>query len=232
MEKYYVVFFFPEVVPLYCNGPTWGSSRQCVILLSISVLFGERSVGWDGFCLVLLACPREKNQIVSSCQASQIKRENVWFFKIIRFFTLWLWNIYVFFWFGNKSCFWWLEHKLSNQVTTFLDPKFWENRRWILQQWKRCCSCKRSRHVRRAFHERNGETSGVFFFFFLINYILPKCLTHRITERTINYMYMEKTLLWMSINFTPENSHSCLKTIDYGAFLCFPGTFFLAFWRW
>ena len=106
---------------------------------------------------------------------------------------------------------------LSNQVTTFLDPKFWVYRRWILQQWKRCCSCKRSRHVRRAFHERNGETSqAILFFLKMINYILPKCLTHRITERTINYMYLEKKLLWISINFTRENSHSCLKL------WCFP----------
>ena len=56
------VFFFPEVVPLYCNGPTWGSSRQCVILLSISVLFGEK-IRWVGWVLLggMLACPREKS---------------------------------------------------------------------------------------------------------------------------------------------------------------------------
>lgn len=156
---------FPEVVPLYCNGPTWGSSRQCVILLSISVLFGEK-IRWVGWVLLgFVGMPQRKITSLSSCQASQIKRENLWFFKIIRFFTYSVAMKYLFFFcFGNKSGFWWLEHKLSNQVTTFLDPKFWVNRRWILQQWKRCCSCKRSRHVRRAFHERNGETSGVFFF--------------------------------------------------------------------
>ena len=68
---------FPEVVPLYCNGPTWGSSRQCVILLSISVLFGEK-IRWVGWVLLgFVGMPQRKITSLSSCQASQIKRENL-----------------------------------------------------------------------------------------------------------------------------------------------------------